>query len=103
MQSGPSFVVGSGTLIIASGPALCSPLKGVNLLGSFAGKPHVALSCGLLNQKPRWKVFVGASPASGSNPKISVEEDGLDTHVPIIRMLSDLDVRFIPGQTRNSP
>ena len=30
VQRGPSWVCGSGTLIMASGPALCSPLKGVN-------------------------------------------------------------------------
>ena len=49
VQSGPRFVTGSGRLIIANGPAWCSPLNGVGL---FTAKPHVAASFGLLNQKP---------------------------------------------------
>src|ERR1700733_9847710 len=53
VQSGPSLVCGSGTLIMARGPALCSPLKGVNLVGSLAGKPQAAASFELLNQNPR--------------------------------------------------
>ena len=53
MHSGPSLVCGSGTLIMARGPALCSPLKGVNFVGSLAGKPQAAASFGLLNQNPR--------------------------------------------------
>src|ERR1700693_5979683 len=62
---GPRSVVASGTLSIASGPAMCSPLKGV-----VPVKPHAAASAGLLNQKPTWKVLVGARVASGSKPKI---------------------------------
>ena len=45
--------ISTGALIIAKGPALCSPLNGVNLVGSSAGKPQAAASCGLLNQNPR--------------------------------------------------
>lgn len=66
-QSGPRPVSASGTLIIAKGPARCSPMHGVGLVAS---KPHAAASCGLLNQTPTWKVLVGGRLASGSNPKI---------------------------------
>ena len=52
---------------MASGPALCSPLKGVGFVGS---KPQAAASFGLLNQKPTWNVLVGFNATSGSNPKI---------------------------------
>ncbi len=48
-QSGPRFVAATGIEIIASGPALCSPLNGVGLVTS---KPHGAASSGLLNQNP---------------------------------------------------
>ena len=52
VQSGPNCVAGSGALIIAKGPALCSPLNGVNWVGSSAGNPQSAASFGLLNQNP---------------------------------------------------
>src|SRR5262249_36851071 len=65
VQSGPSPVVGSGRLVKATGPALCSPLNGVD-----PTKPHGAAFAGLSNQKPTWNVFVGASPTAGSKPKI---------------------------------
>jgi len=55
-HNGPRFVIALGTLIMASGPALCSPLNGVGLVGS---KPQAVASAGLLNQNPTWKVFVG--------------------------------------------
>src|ERR1700722_1791225 len=58
VQSGPRFAGSTGAEIIASGPALCSPLNGVGLVTS---KPQAAASFGLLNQKPRWKVLVGFS------------------------------------------
>jgi hypothetical protein len=48
-QSGPRLVSTSGTLIIAFGPACCSPLNGVGVLTL---NPHLAASCGLLNQNP---------------------------------------------------
>src|SRR5689334_1524738 len=67
LHSGPRLVVASGRLIIASGPARCSPLKGV---GWVTSKPQAAASCGLLNQKPTWNVLVGARLTSGSKPKI---------------------------------
>ena len=53
---GPRPVLASGRLIIASGPAACSPLNGVGL---EASKPHATASFGLLNQKPRWNVLIG--------------------------------------------
>ena len=65
VQSGPSAVVASGRVTNASGPAWCSPLNGVTPV-----KPHGWASAGLLNQNPRWKVFVGASAMSLSTPKI---------------------------------
>src|SRR5882724_8332832 len=34
VQSGPKPVLASGTLSMANGPALCSPLNGVGLVGS---------------------------------------------------------------------
>jgi hypothetical protein len=34
VQSGPKPVSASGTLSMANGPALCSPLNGVGLVGS---------------------------------------------------------------------
>jgi hypothetical protein len=46
-HSGPRPVVAFGTLIIATGPAWCSPLNGVKPVN-----PHGAASAGLLNQKP---------------------------------------------------
>src|SRR5262249_18623077 len=67
LHKGPSCVSGSGTLIIAKGPAICSPLNGVGL---FTLKPQAAASFGSLNQKPTWKVLVGGSCTSGSKPKI---------------------------------
>src|SRR5215469_6955102 len=67
VQSGPKPVAGFGTEIIAFGPAFCSPLKGVGLVVS---NPHAAASSGLLNQKPTWKVWVGARAAAGSKPNI---------------------------------
>src|SRR5690349_19251350 len=67
VHSGPRLVVASGTLIMATGPALCSPLNGVGWVGS---KPHFLAELGLLNQKPTWKVLSGAKLASGSKPKI---------------------------------
>ena len=70
VQSGPNCVAGSGALIIAKGPAWCSPLNGVNLVGSSAGNPQLAASFGLLNQNPKWKVLVGGRDASASKPKI---------------------------------
>src|SRR5262249_16937954 len=58
----------SGTLIIASGPAWCSPLKGV---GFVTSKPHVCASFGLLNQKPTWNVLIGfTGDSSRFTPKI---------------------------------
>ena len=66
-QSGPRPVSSFGTLIIAAGPALCSPLNGV---GSAALKPHGTAVLGLLNQKPMWNVLVGFKVTSGSKPKI---------------------------------
>ena len=51
--------------IMAFGPALCSPLNGVGVR-----KPHAEASFGLLNQKPTWKVLIGARPTAGSKPKI---------------------------------
>src|SRR5215469_4373877 len=71
VQSGPNPVLASGTLIMANGPALCSPLNGVGLVGSKWQLGSAAASCGLSNQKPRWNVFVGAKRTSGSKPKIS--------------------------------
>ena len=56
VQSGPRFAGATGSDIIASGPALCSPLKGVGL---EASNPHGTASWGLLNQNPRWNVLVG--------------------------------------------
>ena len=56
VQRGPRFAGGIGSDIIASGPALCSPLNGVGL---FALNPHGTASCGLLNQNPTWNVLVG--------------------------------------------
>ena len=70
VQSGPNFVVWFEPLIMAKGPALCSPLKGVGFFGSKWQVGNAAASSGLLNQKPKWKVFVGGSFTSGSNPKI---------------------------------
>src|ERR1700722_4689922 len=79
VQSGPRPAGSTGTEIIASGPALCSPLNGVGLLTS---NPQGCASFGLLNQKPKWKVLVGFSTVvagvvdvagtttSASNPKI---------------------------------
>ena len=49
VQTGPKCVVRSDVLIMAKGPALCSPLKGVGFAGS---KPQATTSCGSLNQKP---------------------------------------------------
>jgi hypothetical protein len=66
-QSGPRPVFSLGTLIIAAGPALCSPLKGV---GCVTSKPQDLALAGLWNQKPTWNVFVGARSTSGSKPKI---------------------------------
>src|SRR6516164_1881698 len=51
VHNGPRFVVALGTLIIAFGPASCSPLNGVGLVTS---KPQAAASSGWLNQKPTW-------------------------------------------------
>src|SRR5262245_35440306 len=65
VHRGPRSKVASGRVMKASGPALCSPLKGV-----VPVKPHAAASAGSLNQKPTWKVFVGSRPTAGSNPKI---------------------------------
>ena len=58
----------------ASGPALCSPLNGVGT----PVKPHGAASAGLLNQKPRWNVFVGARRDVGVEAEDLVEQDRLD-------------------------
>src|SRR5262252_9357318 len=66
-HNGPNPVVALGTLIIAFGPARCSPLNGVGLVGS---KPHALASLGLLNQNPTWKVLVKNSDTAGSKPKI---------------------------------
>ena len=68
VQSGPSPVLASGVLIIASGPALCSPLKGVGFCGL---KPQSAAAFGSSNQKPTLKVPVGASATVGSKLKLS--------------------------------
>src|SRR5277367_3696720 len=67
VHSGPRLVLASGTLIIATGPALCSPLNGV---GWVESNPHFDAVFGLLNQKPTWKVLSGVRAASGSKPKI---------------------------------
>src|SRR5947209_13078092 len=67
VHSGPRPVFASGRVIIASGPALCSPLNGV---GTVTSKPQSAASFGSLNQKPTSKVPVGASETAGSKPKI---------------------------------
>ena len=50
LHSGPRPDAASGTLIIATGPALCSPLNGVKFFGS---KLQAAASSGLLNQNPK--------------------------------------------------
>src|SRR5215468_5668739 len=71
VQSGPNPVLASGTLSMAKGPALCSPLNGVGLVGSNWHVGRAAASSGLSNQKPRWNVLVGAKRTSGSNPKMS--------------------------------
>ncbi len=57
---------------MAKGPALCSPLNGVGLVGSKWQLGRAAASRGLSNQKPTWNVFVGAKCTSGSKPKISL-------------------------------
>src|SRR5262249_39592286 len=64
---GPSLVVALGRLIIASGPAACSPLNGV-----LPEKPQADAAAGSLNQNPTWKVLVGGSggDSAGSKPKI---------------------------------
>jgi hypothetical protein len=49
MHRGPNPVASAGRLIIANGPASCSPLNGVGL---FTLKPQLAASLGSLNQKP---------------------------------------------------
>src|SRR5262245_13953070 len=67
VHRGPRWLPAWGRLIMANGPAWCSPLKGVAFRGL---KPHLTTSCGLLNQNPTWKVLVGGSPVSASNPKI---------------------------------
>src|SRR5216684_5929134 len=64
VQSGPRSVCASGTLIIATGPALCSPLNGVGCVTSKV-QPFLLASFGSLNQNPTWKVLVGARAASG--------------------------------------
>src|SRR5690349_5783943 len=60
VQRGPNPDLASGTLSMAKGPALCSPLNGVGLVGSKWQLGRAAASSGLSNQKPRWNVFVGA-------------------------------------------
>src|SRR4051812_21019657 len=65
VHSGPSAVLASGRVTKASGPAWCSPLNGVTPVN-----PQGCASVGLLNQKPRWNVLVGARPTSLSTPKI---------------------------------
>jgi hypothetical protein len=42
---------------MAKGPALCSPLNGVGLVGSKWHVGRAAASWGLSNQKPKWKVY----------------------------------------------
>src|SRR5277367_2670483 len=69
VHSGPRLVVAFGVLIMATGPAWCSPLKGVGWFTSNV-QPFLLASFGSLNQKPTWKVLRGARLASGSNPKI---------------------------------
>jgi hypothetical protein len=59
--------IASGREIIASGPALCSPLNGV---GFVTSNPQLCASFGLLNQNPTLNVFVGARPVAASKPKI---------------------------------
>src|SRR5262249_24120323 len=65
VHSGPRFVTASGRVTNASGPALCSPLNGVEPV-----KPQSDASAGLLNQNPRWNVLVCVSDTSLSTPKI---------------------------------
>src|SRR5215831_6662534 len=70
VHNGPRLVFESGTVINATGPALCSPLNGVGLVTSNV-HPSTFASLGLLNQNPRWNVLIGLGLLwSGSNPKI---------------------------------
>ena len=66
----------SGRLIIASGPALCSPLNGVGAVD--VAKPQAAASFGSLNQKPRSKVSVGGEPTHRVEAEDLIEQDGLE-------------------------
>src|SRR5215471_12513945 len=70
VHSGPRLVVAFGTLMKATGPALCSPLKGVGLL-TLKTHPSTFASFGLLNQNPTWNVLIGLGLLwSASKPKI---------------------------------
>src|SRR5215831_10543600 len=70
VHNGPRLVFASGTVMKATGPALCSPLNGVGLVTSNT-HPSTFASLGLLNQNPRWNVLIGFGLLwSGSNPKI---------------------------------
>src|SRR5262249_21599654 len=70
-QSGPRPLTESGRLIMARGPAWCSPLNGVTVGAVAPGShPRSKGTCGSLNQKPTWKGLVGSRPTTGSTPKI---------------------------------
>jgi hypothetical protein len=94
VQSGPSPVTESGTLIMAAGPALCSPLNGVGLVTS---KPHAAASWGLLN---------GEADVEGVEIRLAqirvefenlIEQDGLDRHLEC-SCGAGLQVGWIPSE-----
>jgi hypothetical protein len=95
VQSGPSPVLASGVLIIASGPALCSPLKGVGFCGL---KPQATASAGSSNQKPTLKAAGRRERDRRIEAEALVEQDRAEggAHAALV---ARFEVRLVRGET----
>src|SRR5664279_4643823 len=82
---------------MATGPALCSPLKGVGFDVSKV-QPFLLASFGSLNQKPTWKLLVGGQCHIGIEAEDLVEQDGLDRGLEMPQTVR-LQVTLVPGET----
>jgi len=90
------LVEGLGKLMKAFGPAFCSPLNGVGLVGS---KPQGWASAGLLNQRPTWNVWGRQEARGWIEPEDLIKQDGFDRYFSFTVAVR-FDVGLVPGQAK---
>src|SRR5262249_47281763 len=91
-QSGPSLVCSSGTLIMASGPAKCSPLNGV-----WPVNPQRRGLVGRVEPEADVEGVGRIEADRGVETEDLIDEDGLDLgHVAVVVL--DLEIALVPGE-----